>query len=207
MCGRWGGDVFGGASPIFWRFLYGVQRMVYCSLLSGCSAPLLPLCFPSARHRLPMALPSRMPRHYWHTWFSGHQSAIPKTWQLSAIYVEADLYRVEIAIYIPGIERIWRASGYTGEHLVHMHPVNVWFLGEGFPSSTDEETSGNTSRGLIPSLTILVQCRFITFESNMLMFTGFEHDFILVYILYWSAYVCLYAELDYICTIYERKQN
>ena len=109
--------------------------------------------------------------------------------------------------YRTHLERIWRASGYTGEHLVHMHPVNVWFLGEGFPSSTDEETSGNTSRGLIPSLTILVQCRFITFESNMLMFTGFEHDFILVYILYWSAYVCLYAELDYICTIYERKQN
>ena len=105
------------------------------------------------------------------------------------------------------LQRIWRASGYTGEHLVHMHPVNVWFLGEGFPSSADGETSGNTSRGLIPSLTILVQCRFITFESNMLMFTGFEHDFILVYILYWSAYVCLYAELDYICTIYERKQN
>jgi len=23
LCARWGGRVFGGAPPIFWRFLYG----------------------------------------------------------------------------------------------------------------------------------------------------------------------------------------
>ena len=123
-----------------------------------------------------------------------------------AIYVAADLYRVEIAICIPGIERIWRASGYTGAHLVHMYPVNVWFLGEGFPSSADVETSGNTSRGLWSPLTILVQFEIISFDSITLVITGFTHDFMLVYELYWSACVCLYPELDYICTRYERKQ-
>jgi hypothetical protein len=123
-----------------------------------------------------------------------------------AIYVAADLYWVEIAIYVTGIERIWRASGYTGAHLVHMYPVNVWFLGEGFPSSADGETSGNPSRGILPLLTILVQFEIISFDSKTLVITGFAYDFMMVYELYWSAYVCLYKELYYICTIYELKQ-
>jgi len=86
-----------------------------------------------------------------------------------------------------------------------MHPVNVWFLGEGFPSSADAETSGNPSRGLWTPLTIMVQFEIILFDSKTLVITGFEHDFMLVYELYWSAYVCLYPELYYICTRYERK--
>jgi len=70
-----------------------------------------------------------------------------------------------------------------------MHPVNVWFLGEGFPSSADAETSGNPSRGLWSPLTILVQFEIISFDSITLVITGFGHDFMLVYELYWSACV------------------
>ena len=95
---------------------------VFCMACNGwctahCSASLLPSCFASARHRPHMALPSRIPSHYWHTRFFRHRSAIPKIWQLSAIYVSADLHRVEFRIWNASgthLERIWlywRASG------------------------------------------------------------------------------------------------
>jgi len=78
--------------------------------------------------------------------------------------------------------------------------------GKTFPSNADGETSGNPSRGILPLLTILVQFEIISFDSKTLVITGFAYDFMMVYELYWSAYVCLYKELYYICTIYELKQ-
>ena len=78
--------------------------------------------------------------------------------------------------------------------------------GKNHKQDADGETSGNPSRGLWSPLTILVQFEIISFDSKTLVITGFAYDFMMVYELYWSAYVCLYKELYYICTIYELKQ-